>query len=551
MTIPPDETTQDATRRRRVRQAAVAFVLYLLGAVLFTYPLALDLSHAVTDVADPLLDSWALAWVAHQLSTDPGHLFDSNRFYPEKGTLALTDPMIAIALLVSPVQYAFENPILTLNIAMLLALAISGLGAFLLVRYLTESAAAGGVAGSIFAFNPYRLSHLAHVNLQAAGFIPLLFLSVSRYLERGRARDAAGVGVFLWLVCASCAYYGLLTWTVLVVAVPYEVWRTGAWKKSRRLLGLVLAVSVSGVAFLPLALPLMRLRSDMAVARPLHRLQRASARPRDYLRSGSHLHEAIGLEPPSNERTLFPGLLAVVLGAVAVAVALAGRRRRVAGLYLLMGSLACWASLGPRYGLYRWLHAWFPGISGLRVPPRYVIFVLLAVSVLAGLAADVLMRRLRGSRRGLAAAVLCLFPLVESYGGPNPYTEAPKIPAVYEWLAAQPGTTPIVELPLNWELHKNALFLYWSTSHFQPMANGYSTFVPPTFTEFTKTMSSFPDANSMESLRQLGFRFVILHRDLFLRSSAERLETAMSSEAGLVKVHDTPRAVVFEVLGTR
>jgi hypothetical protein len=538
-----------ATTNRALRVGAAAFALYLAGAAVFTYPLVLDLPRAVTDVADPLLDSWALAWVAHQLETDPRHLFDSNRYFPEKETLALTDPMIGVAALVSPVQYAFGNPILTLNTAMLLSLALSGLGAFVLVRHLSGSALAAGVAGSIFAFNPYRLSQLSHVNLQAAGFIPLLFVSISRYLEGGRRRDAAGVGIFLWLVCASCAYYGLFTWTILVAVVPYEAWRTGAFKNARRLFGLGIALAVSAAAFLPLALPLMRLQSDLDVARPLERVQHASARQADYLRSGSHLHRAMGLPPPASERTLFPGVLAVALAGLSMA----RRPRRVAGLYLLVGSFAYWASLGPRYGLYRWLHSWFPGISGLRVPPRYVIFVLLAVAVLAGLATDVVLRRLRRAPRvaAITGAVLCVLPLVESYGGPNGYTRAPEIPRVYEWVAARRGPTPIVELPIDWPAPKNALYLYWSTSHFKPLANGYSTFVPPAYSELTRTMSTFPDETSMAMLRDLRFRFVILHRDLLLRPAAERLETALSAQPGLAPVHDTPQAVVYEIIPGR
>ena len=55
----------------------IVFVLYLVGAVVFTYPLARDIRTATTDHSDPLLDAWALAWVAHQLPRDPIHLFDS------------------------------------------------------------------------------------------------------------------------------------------------------------------------------------------------------------------------------------------------------------------------------------------------------------------------------------------------------------------------------------------------------------------------------------------------------------------------------------------
>ena len=78
--------------KHRLRELA-AFACYLAGAAVFTYPLLRDIRRAVTDHFDPLLDAWALSWVAHQLPRDPVHLFDANRFYPELGTLAFHDPM--------------------------------------------------------------------------------------------------------------------------------------------------------------------------------------------------------------------------------------------------------------------------------------------------------------------------------------------------------------------------------------------------------------------------------------------------------------------------
>ena len=317
--------------RRRLVEIAV-FVGFLLGATVFTYPLVWNLDDAVKDIGDPLLDTWAIAWVAHQLPRDPLHLFDANRFYPETGTLAFTDPMLAISIPVAPVQWLFNNPVLTLNVAMLLTLALSGYGMYRLVSALTGSGMAGAVGGSIFTFNAYRLSHLAHVNLQAMAFIPLFFLCLGLYLEEGKRRHLIGVGVFLWLVSASCAYYGVFTWTVLAVALPYEIWRTGAWKRRRQVVALGLTIAVSAVAYLPLALPLMRLRQDFGFERPIVRVQRASARPVDYLRSAAHVHRAIGLEPPERGRSLFPGVLALVLGLVALA-----RPSRRAGLYALIG----------------------------------------------------------------------------------------------------------------------------------------------------------------------------------------------------------------------
>jgi hypothetical protein len=522
------------------------FALFLGGAMVFIHPLAGNLRTAVTDHVDPLLDAWTLAWTAHQLPRDPAHLFDANRFYPEKGTLAFHDPMVALGAILAPLQWVFGEPVLTLNVGMLLSLALSGYGAYRLASDVSGSRGAGGVAGSVFAFNAYRMDHLAHMQLQSTGFIPLLYLCLRRYLADGRLKHAVGVAVFLWLTSASSAYYGIFTWILLAVAVPYELWRTASMKRPKRILGLALALTLSGLAYLPLALPFMRLRSDFGLERPLTTVQRASARPGDYLRSGSHLHEALGFRPSSPERTLFPGILAAGLAALALI-----RINRSTGLFVVVGLTAFWASLGPAFGLYRFLHAAVPGLSGVRVPPRLAIYVLLAAAILAAQGAVILMRRAPGKIRMAALCLFALVPLLESFAGPIPYNRAPPIPTVYEWVARLPKGTPLVELPLP-EVKRqrdNAVYLYWSTTHFLPLANGYGTVVPPLYAEIAAALEDFPHAAGTAKLAEYGFRYVIFHKDRYLRTRAMELERRLDAEPGLSEAHRTEDAVVYEVVG--
>ncbi len=533
--------------RSKIREPLV-FALFLAGAMAFTYPLVENLRTAVTDHVDPLLDAWTLAWTAHQLPRDPAHLYDANRFYPEKGTFAFHDPMVALGVLLAPVQWLFGEPVLTLNLGMLLSLALSGYGAYRLGAGVSGSNGAGLVAGSVFAFNAYRMDHLAHMQLQSTGFIPLLYLCLRRFLEDGRLAHAVGVAVFLWLTCASSAYYGMFTWILLAVAVPYELWRTGSMKRPRRALGLALALTLSGLAYLPLALPFMRLRSDFGLERPLTTVQRASARPGDYLRSGSHLHEALGFRPSSPERSLFPGILAVGLAAVALV-----RMNRRTGLFVVVGLAAFWASLGPAWGLYRFLHAAVPGLSGVRVPPRLAIYVLMAVAVLAAQGASLLLRRAPGPARVWVLGAFALMPLVESFSGPIGYNRAPAIPAVYEWVARLRVGTPLVELPLPEvkRQRENAVYLYWSTAHFQPLANGYGTVVPPVYAEFAEALADFPDAPGVAKLTEEGIRYVIFHKDRYLRTRSMELERRLEAEPGLEEAHRTEDAIVYEVVGLR
>ena len=522
------------------------FALFLAGAMVFTYPLVGNLRTAVTDHVDPLLDAWTLAWTAHQLPRDPAHLFDANRFYPERGTLAFHDPMVALGAILAPIQWVFGEPVFTLNLGMLLSLALSGYGAYRLGSDVTGSRGAGSVAGSVFAFNAYRLDHLAHMQLQSTGFIPLLYLCLRRFLEEGRLKHAVGVAVFLWLTSASSAYYGMFTWILLAVAVPYEIWRTASTKRPKRILGLALALTLSGLAYLPLALPFMRLRTDFGLERPLTTVQRASARPGDYLRSGSHVHEALGFRSSSPERTLFPGILAVGLTALALI-----RMNRSSGLFVVVGVAAFWASLGPAWGLYRFLHATVPGLSGVRVPPRMAIYVLMAVAILAAQGAAFLLRRAPGAVRAWTFGVLALMPLVESFSGPLGYTRAPATPAVYAWVARLPAGTPLVELPLPEvkRQRENAVYLYWSTAHFQPLANGYGTVVPPVYAEIAAALEDFPDAAGTAKLREEGFRYVVFHKDRYLRARATELERRLDAEPGLNEAHRTEDAIVYQLVG--
>lgn len=520
---------------------------YLVGAIVFTYPLILDLPEAVTDLADPLLNSWTLAWVIHQLPRSPLHLFDANIFFPESGTLAFSEHLLGVALLVAPVQVVFQQAVATHNVALLLSIALSGYGLFRLVRWLTGSAAAAWVAGSLFAYAPYRLGHLSHLQLQAAGFIPLVFVCLSRYLDEGRPRQALGVAIFVWFTSASCGYYGIFTWIMLAVAIPYELLRSGAVRCPRRTVGLAFALLLSALAYLPLAVPYMRLGRDFGFHRPLERVETGSARPKSYVRSQAPLHQFLGLPAGNPEKSLFPGLTVLILGSIALY-----KLNRRSGLYLLLGGFAFWASLGPSAGLYRWLHGLVPGVSGLRVPARFSIYVFFALSVLAGFAVNALLSR-RGSRVRIACAVgLAVAPLAESIHRPLHFRPAPvQPPPVYAWLASQPGPTPILELPMphtRRKTHDNTVYMLWSTHHFKPMVNGHSGFVPRSYYQLADALQTLATRPDIEAIRSRRIRYIVFHRDRYLRRRAGMIERALDSEPALKKVYSGENESVYEVL---
>src|SRR5436190_752238 len=69
---------------RRWSHALPTLALFVGLAVVNTYPLAVTPRTTIGRHGDALFSVWRLAWVAHQLRTDPARLFDANIFYPER-----------------------------------------------------------------------------------------------------------------------------------------------------------------------------------------------------------------------------------------------------------------------------------------------------------------------------------------------------------------------------------------------------------------------------------------------------------------------------------
>ena len=69
----------------------------------------------VHDDGDPLMVTWVLAWVAHQLPRAPAHLFDANIFYPERNTLAYSETLLVPGIVAAPLHWLGVAPILDLQ----------------------------------------------------------------------------------------------------------------------------------------------------------------------------------------------------------------------------------------------------------------------------------------------------------------------------------------------------------------------------------------------------------------------------------------------------
>ena len=87
--------TVGATMVGRLRTHWLAITVFVALSFIHTWPLATNPAVlSLNDNGDAQLNEWILAWVVHQLPHDPANLFEGNIFYPAKGSLAFSEPLI-------------------------------------------------------------------------------------------------------------------------------------------------------------------------------------------------------------------------------------------------------------------------------------------------------------------------------------------------------------------------------------------------------------------------------------------------------------------------
>ena len=514
-------------------------LLFTALTAVMTYPQVLHMTDRVHDDGDPLMVTWVLAWVAHQLPRAPARLFDANIFYPERNTLAFSETLLLPGAIVAPLQWLGVGSIFIYNLVFLSGFAISGVGVALLVRRLTDNSGAAILAGIVFAFPPYRIDHYAHLQLQQTQFIPLALWAFHVLLDTGRLRDGARLGAFVACQMLSCMYYGLFL-------IPYMSVVCGTMliadrrMPRERLVALAAAAAIVFVAMIPVGRAYMAARQVVGERGPAE-VAEGSATWRNYL-APPEVNAVYGkvfarfMQP---ERRLFPGFVAVALAIVGLWPPLSARRLAY-GLGLL---LAFDVSLGFNGVIYRALYDYFLPFKAMRVPARMGLMVGFSLAVLAGYGATRLVERLRSQPMQRAVlVVLGVLMLAEYTSTPLEFFPAPvNPPEIYADLMRDRGDSPtavLFEYPTS--ARSDPAYLYYSTFHWQHLINGYSGFFPPSYLRLARAVENFPDEPSMDAIKSHGVRYLVIHGEYLYGDHYETLIPALDRRRDLTLVSRRP-----------
>jgi hypothetical protein len=506
-------------------------LVYLLLAALTTAPLWRNLARAVpVDIGDPLLNTWIIAWDAHAWLADPRHLFDANIFFPLPGTLAYSEHLFSMAALALPLLLALGESVLAYNLLTIFHLALNGLGMYLLMRRWTGRRLPAFVAGLAFAFGPYRLGAIGHLQLVTTGWLPLTLLAVDGLLGKAGPARHYWVMLLAFLLMQTLAGWYLAVFTLLILSIYVVVGLAAGHFPRSRLGHLGLTLAPAFIVLALVAIPYVKVLPLLRSLRPPETAASFAAQPGDYLAASwfnrffARPTAAMTTRPGfTDENALFPGVVAPACALLSLGAlwTLRQGRWRLLAMGLILG-LSLALTFGGPYAL---LSGLVPAFAVIRVPPRWIIPGLFALSALVGYGLSTLDGWLEHGpgvawARHVAIILVAAGVFLEGYSAPLPLAPVPRpadLPPVYGWLAGQEGGFAILELPFYSAPepeYPEVKRMYASIFHWKRLVNGYSGLTPPRQTALATSLRGFPDEEALAALRDLGrqgLRYVIVH----------------------------------------
>jgi hypothetical protein len=420
---------------RRGRELLLAGLFFLLVTVLMTWPQAARLGSAIADPWDGKLNLRILHWDWYQTFHDPLRLFQLPIFHPAKDALAFSEHLYGAALFGFPLLSAGATPLANYNVLLLLGMFLSGVSAWALARHVTGDPLASVAAGLVYAFVPWRLEQLSHLQFQWGPFLCLLLLFLLRYLERGRPRDLAAFAFFFAWNLLTNIHYGIFAGLLVLVVAAVA----SAWLPPRRAAASLAATAVATAACAPFLIPYVRVSREYGAQRWFSEVVVFSGRWTDFLSAGERNRSWGPLLKrwDAAEGSFFPGVLAVALAAVALwrlrapraerpgsAFVSPGRRRAVRLFDVALGAAVLIALIVWRFGGL--------SVGPLRIRDAGRVWVIATALALARLCLafpsrfswtslpDWVRRRFRDPRAALFGAVgLC--GIVIALGAHTPY----------------------------------------------------------------------------------------------------------------------------------
>ncbi len=499
-------------------RAVVVSVIYLVITLVMTWPVAAGIERDVPgDLGDPAFVAGMMAWGAeHWLALFGGDLsaaagfWNAPIFYPEPRATAYSEHFALHSLLTLPVYAVTHNIILCYNLWFVSTFVVGAFGMYLLVRDLTGRPTVAFLAGLAFAFAPYRVATLSHLQVLSSQWMPFVLFGLRRYFNSGSSNALVGAGAALWAQNLSSGYYMVFFGPFVGLYAVAEMWTRGLLRRLTVWRDVVVTGAVATAATMPFAMPY--LTQGRGSRRPMYEVGLYSADLLSWLTASPSMTVWGHLQTfTKTEGSLFPGVTIIVLAGIGLwrsCRGLVGQERQGSRVVALFGTLALvlsfWLSLGPQIqigthgttfpALYRLAWEYVPGFGAARVPARFATITVLALALLAGVG----LAAFDSHRRRWLLGVCGLLLLAEGSAFPLPkngtWSSAPNdfvspearlyhfddAPPVFRYLRRLDDRSVVAHFPFGLP-EREIQYGYYASLHRKRTVNGYSGTFPPSY----------------------------------------------------------------------
>lgn len=576
-----------------------ALVIFIILSAILTYPLAFTSTSKLPgseDIYQAVWYFWETGQAVHKFIND-GSLssleFTDTIFYPT-GTPIIPFSMAynqILAILLVPLIGA----VLTLNFLYFSSFVLSGFGAYLLVRHITNDEPASIISGIIYTFAPYHFEHafVGHIGSVTMQWIPFCALFLLKMAETKKPVDAVLAAVFFILVAASDMQYMVFMGTFIMLFFSYQFISGGLKIQKRDILTILVFLAVSLVILIPLNASSITtaLSGDNFLKPGQSEAAGGSVDIFNFILPSVH-HPVFGSWIQENyfdkinatritwERVAFIGYTVLFL------IVFESIRERSKALLFWQISAIFFAlmSLGPILHIFgqtiffgyeipmpfKILSHIIPGLDNSRTPGRFEVLTLLSITVIAGQAITRIRKDIRSlhidtksvQKLQTVIPLVIMTLIIFEYLSIPFVTSDPSMPEFYCSLAKEPGDFAILEIPATYNYSSGIMAEYYQTIHNKKLVGGQLSRIPDSSRAFEKSMPFIHEITYPESpddifkqnisaiaspiLNKYNIRYIVLHKN-FMENDVFQKTNNFTSEGLGPTIYSDEQIVVYKV----
>ena len=512
---------------------SVVFIFSILTMIL-TLPVILDFANEAAGLAcdDSCYVMWRFWWTDFSFENDLDPQYSNYIFYPDGINIGIGGSLLPIAIGFLLVQ--FLDHVTAWNIIWFLGLVFGGYGCYLLANNFSKNYLSSIIAGIIFTFTTYHMSHsLAHPGLSMIVWLPIFVLFLFKLLEKQSKYYSIVGGIIFFLVSLTHPYNSLFITIFSIIFFAVYIFRQKKVSNKTFItnFSILFTIGLISSSVLFLSTPAI---SDELPSRPLSEHINYSANLENLiLPVHQHTTQIISdygmitsfysffdKQPFSQsiENLTFLGYSVIFLSALAVI----RYRRNHTWFWLLICGIFVLMSLGPELKIFnestgielpdKVFYDNIPGWDQLRSPARFIVMANLALAVLASYAVYGLIKNKFSSfkQQIMLTSIIGFVILFEFSMIPYlSYTEP--IPDIYEEIKNDESKFAVLPVPIGgigeYGLMSDPAMLYHQLHHEKPIYGGYEA--RATFETLSGTQTYF-----LNMFHILGSKDDIIKQDL-------------------------------------